>query len=55
MRRWIDRRFARVVRGGQGLVEYALIIAIVAIICIAALVVVGVSVASLLTQVSGSV
>jgi pilus assembly protein Flp/PilA len=39
----------------QGLVEYGLIIALVAVIAIAGLVVFGPSVAALLSQMSGSV
>jgi len=40
---------------GQGLVEYGLIIALVAVLALAALIVFGPTVGALLSQVSGSV
>ncbi len=50
MREWIDRAYLRLAirdEEGQGMVEYGLIIALVAIVVIAALVVLGPKVANI--------
>ena len=50
MREWIDRAYLRLTirdEEGQGMVEYGLIIALVAIVVIAALVVLGPKVANI--------
>ena len=48
-------RQARRIAGGQGLVEYGLIIALVAVLAIAGLIIFGPAVSSLLSKLGGSV
>ena len=53
---WVGKAFARLEReDGQALVEYGLILALIALVCIAGLTALGVSVNSLLQAVADTI
>jgi pilus assembly protein Flp/PilA len=53
---WVGKAFARLEReDGQALVEYGLILALVAVVCIAALTALGVNVAAQLTAIANAI
>ncbi len=54
IKNWMAKRAGVEVEEGQGLAEYGLILALIAVVCVAGLTVLGTSIDGLLTQLSGN-